>query len=357
MATDIWSKTSRYPSPLGGTFPQTHHPKAYFGKAEARKTHMNQSEKKTDSSSTWLIPFSLSAIRRLVRNRFMRTASAGILGLCLAQSLLNVLTMTFPTVFEHTASVALVQTAIAQEDAAAPEVAAAPAADEAPADAPAAKAPEKAKTKSYFTWFIESSGLIGLLILTLSVLFVARVCQLFVEYRIEIAVPRALLDRIQNHLAQNEYREVYQVLQNDPSILAKLLVVGITELPAGKDQARDTMERYAESLQVDMEKRISLLSVLGTLGPMIGLLGTLKGMIASFSVIAMSDTQMKASEVAGGISEALLLTFEGVGLSVPAIWFYSVFRNRVMTIMTTASYEADRFLRQFADQINQQQSA
>ena len=321
---------------------------------------MNQSEKKTDSSSTWLIPFSLSAIRHLVRNRFVRTASAGIFGLCLAQSLLGVLTMTFPTVFEHATSVSFVQTTIAQDGEAAEAAAAdgaVPEAAAASAEAPAAKAPEKAKTKSYFTWFIESSGLIGLLILTLSVLFVARVCQLFVEYRIEIAVPRALLDRIQNHLAQNEYREIYQVLQNDPSILAKLLVVGITELPAGKDQARDTMERYAESLQVDMEKRISLLSVLGTLGPMIGLLGTLKGMIASFSVIAMSDTQMKASEVAGGISEALLLTFEGVGLSVPAIWFYSVFRNRVMTIMTTASYEADRFLRQFADQINQQQSA
>ncbi|MDD3468429.1 MAG: MotA/TolQ/ExbB proton channel family protein [Thermoguttaceae bacterium] len=323
---------------------------------------MNQPEKYTNESNR---PFPSTA-RGLIR-----TAVAGIVGLCLAKLVLCVLTVTMPTRFEPTSSVPLMRTSVAQEVAAdAPaDAAAAPAGEAAPAaaavapadaaakDASKAKAPEtKAKTKSYFTWFIESSGLIGLLILTLSILFVARVCQLFVEYRIEIAVPHALLDRIQNHLAQSEYREVYQILQNDPSILAKLLVVGITELPAGKDQARDTMERYAESLQVDMEKRISLLSVLGTLGPMIGLLGTLKGMIASFSVIAMSDTQMKASEVAGGISEALLLTFEGVGLSVPAIWFYSVFRNRVMTIMTTASYEADRFLRQFADQINQQQT-
>ncbi len=79
-----------------------------------------------------------------------------------------------------------------------------------------------------------------------------------------------------------------------------------------------------------MEKKISMLAVLGTLGPMIGLLGTLKGMIASFSVIAMSDTQLKASQVAGGISEALLLTFEGVALSVPAIYFFALFRNRVV---------------------------
>jgi biopolymer transport protein ExbB len=81
---------------------------------------------------------------------------------------------------------------------------------------------------------------------------------------------------------------------------------------------------------------------------MIGLVGTLKGMIASFSVIAMSDQQMKASQVAEGISEALLLTLEGVGLSVPAIYFYAVFRNRVSQISVGTMLRADEFLRHFA---------
>jgi biopolymer transport protein ExbB len=97
-----------------------------------------------------------------------------------------------------------------------------------------------------------------------------------------------------------------------------------------------------------MEKNISMLAVLGTLGPMIGLLGTLKGMIASFSVIAQSDAQIKASAVASGISEALLLTFEGVLLSVPAIYFFSVFKNRVSTLSVSTMLQADHFLRRFA---------
>jgi biopolymer transport protein ExbB len=97
-----------------------------------------------------------------------------------------------------------------------------------------------------------------------------------------------------------------------------------------------------------MEKKISMMAVLGTLGPMIGLLGTLKGMIASFSVIARSDQQIKSTEVAKGISEALLLTFEGVGLSVPSIYFFSFFRNRVMSISVTTMTRADEFLRHFA---------
>jgi biopolymer transport protein ExbB len=85
--------------------------------------------------------------------------------------------------------------------------------------------------------------------------------------------------------------------------------------------------------------------VIGSLGPMIGLLGTLKGMIASFSVIAMSDTQLKASEVAGGISEALLITFEGVALSVPAIYFYALFKNRVSTLSLQAQTQAEELVR------------
>jgi biopolymer transport protein ExbB len=113
-------------------------------------------------------------------------------------------------------------------------------------------------------------------------------------------------------------------------------------------EAREAMDMVSESISADMEKKISMLAVLGTLGPMIGLLGTLKGMIASFSVIALSDTQLKASEVAGGISEALLLTFEGVFLSVPAIYFYAVFRNRISTISVNTKVQADEFLRHFA---------
>ena len=106
----------------------------------------------------------------------------------------------------------------------------------------------------------------------------------------------------------------YEFVQGDDCFFSRVLTTGITELPNGLAHARESMERVGEAETVDMEKKISMLAVLGTLGPMIGLLGTLKGMIASFSVIAMSDVQLKASQVAGGISEALLLTFEGVAL-------------------------------------------
>jgi biopolymer transport protein ExbB len=248
----------------------------------------------------------------------------------------------------------------AQDEKAQPE-AAAPAdvpVDAAPAPAdPAPPAPAAAKagqveaqpqTRSTVWWFIQSSGFIGAVILLLSIYFVSTVARLFREMRQKVAAPPELVTELNELLQKREFKEIFALAKEDPSFYSRLVATGIAELPNGLAEARDAMERVCEAVTVDMEKKISMLAVLGTLGPMIGLLGTLKGMIASFSVIALSDVQLKASEVAGGISEALLLTFEGVALSVPAIYFFAVFRNRVSTISVATLLMADEFLRHFA---------
>ena len=229
-------------------------------------------------------------------------------------------------------------------------------ADDKGKDAAAAKAdakgeaakPEAPKEQNFFLWIAEVSGLIGVVIFGLSVYFVATVSRLFYDLRLQVAVPPEMLAQVEDLLAQRNFKDVFNVVKEDDSIFSRLLSTGIAELPNGLAEARDVMERQGEAIAVDLEKRISILAVLGTLGPMIGLLGTLKGMIGSFSVIARSDTALKASAVAGGISEALVLTFEGVALSVPSIYFFSLFHNRVSVITTTAMMEADQFLRHFA---------
>jgi biopolymer transport protein ExbB len=195
---------------------------------------------------------------------------------------------------------------------------------------------------------MESSGFIGAFIFLLSIYFVALVVRLFLEFRQDVLLPPELLAACEEHVERKDFQGVYDLVSEDASFFGTVLSTGIAELAHGLPEARDAMERTGESLTAEMQKKISMLAVLGTLGPMIGLLGTLKGMIASFSVIALSDTQLKASEVAGGISEALILTFEGVALSVPAIYFFAVFSNRVSTLSINTMLKADEFLRHFA---------
>lgn len=197
-------------------------------------------------------------------------------------------------------------------------------------------------------WFIRTSGAIGGLLLILSIYFVSQCGRMFVELRPQVMAPPELIDEVEDLLQKRQFKEIYNVVKDDPSFYGRVLATGVAELPNGLNEAREVMERVGEALTVEMEKKISMLAVLGTLGPMIGLLGTLKGMIASFAVIAGSEKGMKASQVAEGISEALLLTMEGVGLSVPAIYFYAVFRNRVSHLSVNTMLQADEFLRHFA---------
>ena len=218
-------------------------------------------------------------------------------------------------------------------------------------DEPEKKAAEPhsgGEQKSFVWWVIETSGPIGLLIFGLSVYFVALTSRLFLELRPTVAMPPDLMQDIQQKMEKRDYKGIYSSIKERDCLFTKITAAGMGELSAGLDEARDAMERVADVQVVEMEKKISMLAVLGTLGPMIGLLGTLTGMIKSFSVIARSDTQLKASEVAGGISEALLLTFEGVALSLPAIYFFAVFKNRVMSIAANTMLQADDFMKKLA---------
>ncbi|WP_437205418.1 MotA/TolQ/ExbB proton channel family protein [Planctomicrobium sp. SH664] len=237
---------------------------------------------------------------------------------------------------------AVCDTAYSQE-AAAPEAAAA-----APAGTTAA--PKEAPAQpSMLVWLIHTSGWIGAIILGLSFYLVASVTRNFMELRRPRFLPDDIVDECTRLAESRDFLGIYKQVSGDESFFSLLLSTGISELRNGLAEAREAMERVADAQIIDMERKISMIAVLGTLGPMIGLLGTLKGMISSFSVIAISNEQLRPSEVAGGISEALVLTFEGVGLSIPAIFFFAYFRNRIMGLSSEAAAVADGFLRRVYD--------
>jgi biopolymer transport protein ExbB len=235
-------------------------------------------------------------------------------------------------------------------DAAAKE--AAPAKDPAPeADAPAksAAAPAAAEgatppaRRNMLQWAIHASGPIGLLLLLLSVYFGALVIRLFMEFRVSEAVPTALVDRLEAAIRDKKFQDAYDACKDNESFLARLVRIGIANLPNGRPEAKEAMQTTAEEVVTTLEMKISYLAIIGTLGPMIGLVGTIWGMIMSFQEIAnAAGAQPKPEKVAEGISTALFITLEGVSLSVPAIFFFAFFRNRIAQMTMEASRVADR---------------
>ena len=229
-----------------------------------------------------------------------------------------------------------------KKDAEAPKVEAAPEPAPAPAVAPAETSSPAAK-KSLLRWAIEASGPIGLFLLCLSVYFTALVIKLFMELRLSEAVPAPLVEKLENAIKERKFQEAYDACRDNDSFLARLVRTGVANLPNGRAEAKEAMNATQDEVVTSMEARISYLAIIGTLGPMIGLVGTIAGMIASFQVIATSqDAQPKPSQVAEGISTALFITLEGVSLSVPAIFFFALFRNRIALIAMESAKVADR---------------
>jgi biopolymer transport protein ExbB len=236
------------------------------------------------------------------------------------------------------------QEATKNEAAGKDEAAAAPEPPARSATAPAAAEGTAPPTnRNLLQWAIHASGPIGGFLLLLSIYFTALVIRLFMEFRVSEAVPVALVDKLEAAIRDKKFQDAYDVCKDNDSFLARLVRTGIANLPSGRTEAKEAMQAVSEEMVTLLEMKISYLAIIGTLGPMIGLVGTIMGMIMSFQEIANSQgAQVRPEKVAEGISTALFITLEGVSLSVPAIFFFAFFRNRIAQMSMEASRVADR---------------
>jgi biopolymer transport protein ExbB len=193
-----------------------------------------------------------------------------------------------------------------------------------------------------------ASGWIGLLIAAMSFYLIAVVLWMAFQYRKSVAVPDNLVRDVSELLSQRRFGEAYQRLSADPSFLARVLATGVRKLPWGYTSAVRAMELANDDATMEMEHRTTYLATVGTLGPMIGLVGTVYGMILSFRVIATAGGSPQASDLARGISMALWATLEGIAISIPAIYFYAFFRNRISRLSLEVAIAAESLLEQFS---------
>lgn len=235
-------------------------------------------------------------------------------------------------------------------------------------DAPAARAVDAApapstdggareEDESFLAWMIRASGLIGLLIAVMSFYLVALIVWLAINYRTSAAAPRGLVRETRELLDQRRFGDAYNRLAADRSLFARILAAGVQKLPSGVGPARRAMEMANEDATMEMEHRTTYLATVGTLGPMIGLVGTVYGMIKAFRVIATKGTAPQASLLAEGISTALFATLEGIAISIPAIYFYAYFRNRIARMSLEAEMAAEPLLGLFVPGVKPQEAS
>jgi biopolymer transport protein ExbB len=215
-------------------------------------------------------------------------------------------------------------------------------------DAPEVKPPDEGPkgTQNLFVHIVESAGwFFGPLLFLVSIGLVTLIVLLAMDLRMSVAVPPHFVDEFTDMVNKRQFKQAFDLCRNDGSFLARVLTAGMGRLQYGIEDAREACFNMVESVRAGKDQLINYLATIGTLGPMLGLVGTVFGMILSFMELSSGDTP-RPEKLAGGISHALVVTLIGIAISVPAIFFHAFFKNRLTRISMDASTLADDLLTQ-----------
>lgn len=231
------------------------------------------------------------------------------------------------------------------------DAAAAPAAPAAaaPAAPPAAQpAPAPPPEVSYLSWFYGALGAFYTIIfLGLSFSLVGLVVMNILAARRAMIVPPQLIEGFDSQLKEKKFQEAYDLAKADESFLGQVLSAGLAKVSQGYEKAIEAMQEVGEEENMKLEQRLSYIALIGTISPMVGLLGTVDGMVRSFTVIANSSVTPKPSELAQGISTALVTTLVGLWLAIPAIAIYHILRNRVARLVLEVGIQSEGLMARF----------
>lgn len=216
------------------------------------------------------------------------------------------------------------------------------------ADAETAGDSPAAPRKSWLGWAYGALGPVySIIFLALSFTLVALVVMNLLSARRENVCPQELVDGFEAKLNEKAYQDAYNLAKADESFLGQVLSAGLEKLQTGYAQSIEAMQEVGEEENMKLEHRLSYIALIGTISPMIGLFGTVHGMIDSFQTIAVAGTTPKASELANGISTALFTTLLGLAIAIPAIALYSILKNRISQLVLEVGILSERLMSRF----------
>ncbi len=210
-------------------------------------------------------------------------------------------------------------------------------------------AEDEEESMNYLVWAGRSLGIFySVVFLSISFTLVALLVMNLLTARRENIVPVGLVEGFEACLNEKRYQEAYEMAKSDESFLGQVLSAGLAKLSSGYEQAIEAMQEVGEEENMKLEHKLSYMALIGTISPMIGLLGTVQGMIASFTVIATAQTTPPASELAKGISTALFTTLVGLFIAIPAIASYNILRNRIARLVLEVGILSEGLMGRFS---------
>ncbi len=208
-------------------------------------------------------------------------------------------------------------------------------------------AAENGGSISLFRHFVIEGGWITwFLLIPLSMVMLSLVIHYLITIRRGTLAPASLVRSLRTAAAQGQPATVLPLVAGDDSLLGQAAQAGLSQLREGRDSARAAVDETVEEGAMRLLRRIEYLNVIGNVSPMIGLFGTVVGMIQAFArIYAAGGGMPEADKLAGDIAVALVTTFWGLLIAIPALSAFALFRNRIDTYAAEVVTLCDRLLR------------
>ena len=185
-------------------------------------------------------------------------------------------------------------------------------------------------------------GLIGLII-CLSIVGMTLIIQGFIRNRESVFMPPATTETIRNMIQQKQFNELMDFTETDDTFISQSLNPALKRAPSFSSM-KEAMETAIGEQTAQRFRWIEYLNIIGNLGPLLGLLGTVLGMILAFRAMNSAGGNASPAQLAGGIATALMHTFLGLALAVPCLACFGILRTIVDRLTVRGALVAEELL-------------
>jgi biopolymer transport protein ExbB len=204
-----------------------------------------------------------------------------------------------------------------------------------------------ASSPNWLDFFVFKGGKITLVLIVLSIVTIALIIEHAWSIRRATIIPAGAVERVQGYLEEKKYLAAIQFTAEEPSMMGHVLNGGLLEAANGYAAMERAIEESLEERAARLIRKTEYLNVIGNISPMIGLFGTVFGMILLFQAIYTADAFPPPRVVADKISVALITTFWGLFVAILALSFFAHFRNRIDVLTAECALVADQILSAF----------
>jgi len=190
---------------------------------------------------------------------------------------------------------------------------------------------------------LKPGGIIMFPLLLCSVLALAIIIERFWTLRSSRLAPKSLVSELWGWIKKKELNSKRLRELRDAAPIGRVLAAGLANAKHGREIMKESIQEEASQVVHEMERFLTALGTIAVITPLLGLLGTVIGMIKVFAQLQLEGAG-NASALAGGISEALITTASGLTVAVPALIFHRYFTRRVDEIVVDMEQEALRLV-------------